>query len=86
MAWIEQPSKPGDDRPGCMDAFVLTRIAFGILFWPMAAVIGAGAAVAIAILLLATYPLPTIVAAVALVVVGTAAWRWIRVRGRRPRS
>ena len=86
MAWTEQPRKPGDDRPGCMDAIVLTRIAFGILFWPVAAVIGAGAAVAIAILLLATYPLPTIVAAVVVGVAGTAAWRWIRARGRRPGS
>ncbi len=82
MAWIEQPPKPGDDRPGCMDAIVLTRMAFGILFWPIAAVIGAAAAVAVAILLLASYPLPTIIAAVVLTVAGTAAWRWIS--GRRP--
>ncbi len=80
MAWIEQPPKSGDDRPGCMDAIVLTRLAFGILFWPVAAVLGAGAGVAIGVLLLASYPLPTIVTAVVLGVAGTAMWRWIRAR------
>ncbi|MBI5284971.1 MAG: hypothetical protein HY874_07740, partial [Chloroflexi bacterium] len=67
MAWIEKPPNP-DDRPGCMDAIVLTRMAFGILVWPMAAVIGAAAIGTIGILLLATYPLPTIAVAVAIVV------------------
>ena len=84
MAWNEQPPKPGDDRPGCLDAVVLTRMAFGILFWPMAAVLGAGAAVAVVILLLASYPLQTIVAAALLALCGTAGWRWIRARRRRP--
>ena len=57
-------------------------MAFGILIWPMAAVIGAAAIVAIGILLLASYPLPTLIGAVALAVGGAAAWRWIS--GRRP--
>lgn len=84
MAWNEQPPEPGDDRPGCMDAIVLTRIAFGILFWPMAAVIAAAAIVAFGILLLATYPLPTIACAIVLAVAGTAGWRWVSGRRRRP--
>ena len=84
MAWIEQPPKPGDDRPGCMDAIVLTRMAFGILFWPMAAVIGAAAGIAVLILLLASYPLQTLAGAAALAIAGAAAWRWIRVRLRPP--
>jgi hypothetical protein len=84
MVWSEKPPKPGDDRPGCMDAFVLTRMAFGILFWPLAAVLAAGAGAAIAILLLASYPLPTIAGAVALAVAAAAAWRWISVRRRPP--
>ena len=86
MAWNRQPPRPDDDRPGCLDAIVLTRMAFGILFWPMAAVIAAGGGVAIAILLLATYPLPTIVGAAALTVAATAAWRWISGRRRPPEA
>jgi membrane protein implicated in regulation of membrane protease activity len=84
MPWIEQPSHQGDDRPGCMDALILTRMAFGILFWPMLAVIAAGAGITLAILLLATYPLPTIAGAVALAVAAAAAWRWVSGRRRPP--
>ncbi len=67
-----------------MDAVVLTRMAIGILIWPMAAIIGAAAIVAIGILLLATYPLPTIGVVVAVAVVATAAGRWFRARRRPP--
>jgi len=67
-----------------MDAVVLTRMAIGILIWPMAAIIGAAAIVAIGILLLATYPLPTIAVAVAIAVAATAARRWFRARRRPP--
>ena len=84
MAWIEKPPRPDDDRPGCMDAIVLTRVAFGILFWPMAAVLGAAAGVAIAILLLASYPLPTLIAAGVVAVAGVAAWRVVSARRRPP--
>ena len=61
-------------------------MAFGILFWPMAAVIAAGGGVAIAILLLANYPLPTIITAAVLAVGGTAVWRWISGRRRPPEA
>ncbi|TAK63545.1 MAG: hypothetical protein EPO22_06520 [Dehalococcoidia bacterium] len=80
MAWNEQPPKPGDDRPGCLDAIVLTRMAFGILFWPVAAVMGAAVGVTAFILLLASYPLQTAGGTVVLVVGATAAWRWINTR------
>jgi membrane protein implicated in regulation of membrane protease activity len=83
MPWIEQQERD-DDRPGCMDAFVLTRMAFGILIWPMLAVIATGAGVALAILLLASYPLPTIAGAIALAVAASAFWRWISGRRRPP--
>jgi len=84
MAWNEQPPNQRDDRPGCMDAIVLTRVAFGILFWPMAAVIGAGGGIAIAIVLLASYPLQTVVGAAIVAVAGAAAWRWVSARRRPP--
>jgi membrane protein implicated in regulation of membrane protease activity len=84
MPWIDQPSHRGDDRPGCMDAIVLTRMAFGILFWPMLAVIAAAAGVTLAILLLASYPLPTIAGAIALAVAAIALTQWISGRRRPP--
>ena len=80
MVWNEQPPKPGDARPGCLDTIVLTRMVFGILFWPMAAVVGAAVGVAVLILLLASYPLQTVGGAVVLVVGATALWRWINAR------
>jgi hypothetical protein len=30
---------PKDDRPGCMDALVITRAMFSVLFWPMLALV-----------------------------------------------
>ena len=86
MAWIEQPPKPSDDRPGCMDAIVLSRVAFAILFWPVAAVIGSAAGVAVLILLLLSYPLQTVVGAVVLFVGATAVTRWISARRRPPEA
>lgn len=35
MAYYESQPPPDDERPGCLDALLITRVVFGILFWPM---------------------------------------------------
>ena len=84
MPWTEQPQDVGDGRPGCMDAFVLTRMALGILFWPVVATIAVGGAIVFGIVLAASYPMQTLAGVVILAVAATLVWRWIKARRRRP--
>jgi hypothetical protein len=38
--YYDQGPGPGpdpDSKPGCLDVLVMTRVVFGILFWPLAA-------------------------------------------------
>jgi membrane protein implicated in regulation of membrane protease activity len=67
-----------------MDAIVLTRIALGMLFWPVAALIAVGGGIALGIVLLASYPVQTVVGAATLAVAGIAASRWFSARQRPP--
>jgi len=35
----EQKPPDSEEGPGCLDAIVITRVVFGLLFWPVAALI-----------------------------------------------
>jgi cobalamin synthase len=40
MGYYYEQRPPGAEKgPGCLDALVITRVVFGMLFWPLAALI-----------------------------------------------
>jgi len=38
MAYYDQ-TPGGDDRPGCLDVWLITRAVLTLLFWPLAAIL-----------------------------------------------
>jgi hypothetical protein len=55
----QEPSARGGPAPGgggCLEVWVLTRAAFGILFWPLAALIGFVLAVVLVLFLFTVHP------------------------------
>jgi len=84
MAYYEQQPPPEDERPGCMDALMITRAVFSILFWPIALLFAVVIDVAVISLLFFTYP-P--LALIPVAITGVAIWlfsRWERHRFRPP--
>jgi hypothetical protein len=57
--YYEQQSPPTDDdpRPGCLDALVIMRVVFGLLFWPMLGLFGVVFGIALAVYLFTIHPL-----------------------------
>ena len=74
MAYYQQP--PPDERPGCMDAVVITRAVFGLLFWPFAALIAGLADLFVIVWLFTVHPALALIpiAATAAVVYAFALW------------
>ncbi|HEY8491227.1 MAG TPA: hypothetical protein VIO14_09560 [Dehalococcoidia bacterium] len=69
---------------GCMDALILTRVVFGILFWPLVIMLAVLGAVLLVFTLLFTDPLLGLLALLGLAAaVAAFAW-WDRRRVRPP--
>jgi hypothetical protein len=66
----DQPPDQGDQRPGCLDALVITRAVFGLLFWPIAALVAVILDIALTFYLFALHPtlalIPVVLTAVAI--------------------
>ena len=59
MVYYDQNQRPDDAEkpPGCLDALVITRVVFSILFWPVAILIGVMLSLAVALYLFTVHPL-----------------------------
>jgi membrane protein implicated in regulation of membrane protease activity len=86
MVYYDRKPPPDDDgpRPGCLDALVITRMVFGMLFWPMVGIFAVLIDASVIFVLYATNP------PLALIPVGVSAvaiWlfaRWDQRRNRPP--
>lgn len=55
MVYYDEEPPPGNERPGCLDALLITRAVFSILFWPLAAIAAVLADLAVTGYLFVTY-------------------------------
>lgn len=84
MVYYERQPPPDDERPGCLDALLITRVVFELLFWPMVALFVVLLDAALFFFLYVTYaPLALIPVALAAVGLWLFAW-WEQRRSRRP--
>jgi hypothetical protein len=75
MVYYEQQKPPEDERPGCLDVWLISRAMFGILMWPFAVLIGLLVDLYVIVLLFDIHP------ALALIPVAiTAAGVWLFAR------
>jgi len=82
--YYDQRPPTEEQRPGCLDALLITRAVFGILFWPIAAIFAVMIDVALIFYLFTTWPpLALIPIAVTAVAVNLFA-RWDQRRHRPP--
>ncbi|MDP9236163.1 MAG: hypothetical protein M3P30_01980 [Chloroflexota bacterium] len=82
MVYYEQQTPPEEDRPGCLDAVLIMRALFGLLFWPLVAIVVMVADAVAIVTAFAVYPALAL-APVALTVV--AVWVFARWEQRRLR-
>jgi len=84
MGYYERMPPPEEQRPGCLEALLITRIVFGVLFWPMVLLFGVLLDASLIFLLYVTNaPL----ALIPIAVTGAAIWlfsRWEQRRHRPP--
>jgi len=83
----QEPSTRGGSAPGgggCLEVWVLTRAAFGILFWPLAAVIGSVLAVVLVFYLFTVHPALALIPVAAIAIALYLFARWEQRRFRPP--
>lgn len=84
MVYYDQ-SPPEEERPpGCLDALILTRAVFAVLFWPLVAMAAALTDAALIFLLFVTKPLLALIPIAVTVVVLWLVSRWDQRRHRPP--
>ena len=75
---------PASDGGGCLEVWVLTRAAFGILFWPLVALIGFVLAVVLVLFLFTVHPALALIPVAAIAVALYLFARWEQRRFRPP--
>lgn len=86
MVYYEQrpPPDSGEDRPGCLETLLITRVVFGLLFWPVALILAVAIDASLIFVLYARWP-P--LALIPVAISGAAIWflaRWDQRRNRPP--
>jgi hypothetical protein len=74
------PAQPG----GCLEIWVLTRAAFGVLFWPLLALVGFVVAVVLVIFLFTVHPALALIPIAAIAAALYLFARWEQRRFRPP--
>lgn len=87
--YYEQSPPPGDDdddgeRPGCLDTLVIIRIVFGVLLWPIAAIIIVLLDLALIFYFLTTSPILAVIPVALTVLAFILLARWEAARDRPP--
>lgn len=80
MAYYEQSPPPKEERPGCLDALIITRAVFAVLVWPLLAIIAVLADVGITWILFTVYPA---LALIPIALTAAAIWLYARWEQRR---
>jgi len=75
---------PASGGGGCLEVWVLTRAAFGILFWPLVALIGFVLAVVLVLFLFTVHPALALIPVAAIAVALYLFARWEQRRFRPP--
>ena len=84
MVYYDRQPPPEDERPGCLDALLITRAVFGILFWPLMLMFAAVMDGTITVLLFTSYA-PLALIPIAITVAGIWIFaRWERTHFRPP--
>ena len=79
---VYHQQKPQQEPGGCLEVWVLTRAAFGVLLWPLLALLGFVLAVVLVLYLFTVHPALALipVAAIALALYLFARWEQRRFR------
>jgi hypothetical protein len=79
-----EPQREPSGGGGCLEVWVLTRAAFGVLFWPLLAVIGFVLAVVLVFYLFTIHPALALIPVAAIAVALYLFARWEQRRFRPP--
>jgi hypothetical protein len=80
----QQPAPDEEKPPGCLDALLITRAVFGVLFWPMLAIFAVLLDIAVTFYLFTVHPA---LALIPIALTGVVLWlfaRWEQQRFRPP--
>jgi hypothetical protein len=80
MVYYEQQTPPEDERPGCLDVWLISRAMFGILMWPFAVLIGLLVDLYVIVLLFDIHPA---LALIPVTITAGAVWLYARWEQRR---
>lgn len=78
----QQPGPEPESKPGCLDVIVMTRVVFGILFWPIAALFLVITDIAVVFYLFAIHPALALIPLALTVAAIWALARWDQNRER----
>jgi hypothetical protein len=80
MVYYEQQKPPEDERPGCLDVWLISRAMFGILMWPFAVLIGLIIDLYVIVVLFDIHPA---LALIPVAITAAAVWLYARWEQRR---
>ena len=75
MVYYEQPPPDEERPPGCLDALLIIRAVFSILFWPIMAILLVGLDAVVILVLFAEHPA---LALIPVALTGVAIWLFAR--------
>ncbi|HXK34048.1 MAG TPA: hypothetical protein VNM91_08570 [Dehalococcoidia bacterium] len=82
--YYQQPPDEEEKPPGCLETLVITRVVFGVLFWPVVAILLVLVDVAAIFYFLTTNPLLALIPGAITVIALAALARWDRARPHDP--
>lgn len=80
----QRPPDEEEKPPGCLETLVITRVVFGVLFWPVVAILLVFVDIGVIFYFLVTEPLLALVPAAITVAALMLLSRWDRLRPRPP--
>jgi FtsH-binding integral membrane protein len=80
MVYYEQQKPPEEERPGCLDVWLISRAMFGILLWPFAVLMGLIVDLYVIVVLFDIHPA---LALIPVAITAAAVWLYARWEQRR---
>jgi len=80
MVYYEQQKPPEEERPGCLDVWLISRAMFGILMWPFAVLVGLIVDLYVIVVLFDVHPA---LALIPVTITGGVVWLYARWEQRR---
>lgn len=82
--YYQRPPDEEEKPPGCLETLVITRVVFGVLFWPVVAILLVLVDIAAIFYFLTTNPLLALIPGAITVVALLLLSRWDQTRPRGP--